>query len=66
MRRMDPDLIVRIDMFLALLGLELIVAIFYMAINIVIGILCFVTVIPTVGSDVEGYRESLVDTDQTP
>lgn len=66
MRQIDPDLIARIDVFLALLGLALLIAIFYLiALNLVIGIVCFVTVMSTIGVGIKGYRESSPDTEET-
>lgn len=66
MHQMDPDLIVRIDVFLALLALALLVAIFYLvALNLVVGIICFVVVMSTVGAGVKGYRESSAGADET-
>ncbi|PSQ02629.1 hypothetical protein BRC94_01205 [Halobacteriales archaeon QS_5_70_17] len=63
---MDPDLVIRIDVSLALLALALLVARFHLvAVNFIIGIIRFVVVVSTVGAGSKGYRESSAGADET-
>ena len=63
---MDPDLVIRIDVSLALLALALLAARFHLvAINFIIGIIRFVVVVSTVGAGSKGYRESSAGADET-
>lgn len=62
MYQADADLLLRIDAFLGLLGFTLVITMFYlMIVNIIISLICFVTVILAAGAGIKGYRKSRND-----